>query len=63
MITIQERALSVVVSKYQSMFVALGGVVVTVFATGPKVRGIKPIRDDGFLRAIKIRSMTSFRGK
>jgi hypothetical protein len=32
----------------------LGGVVVTVLATGPKSRGFKPGRGDGFLRAIKI---------
>jgi hypothetical protein len=33
---------------------------VSVLATRPKVRGIKPGRDDGFLRAIKIRSTLSF---
>jgi hypothetical protein len=38
----------------------LGGVVVSVLATGPKVRGFKPGRGDGFLSAIKIRSTTSF---
>jgi hypothetical protein len=31
----------------------LGGVVVSVLATGPKRRGFKPGRGDGFLRAIK----------
>jgi hypothetical protein len=36
--------------------VALGGLVVSVLATGPKVR-------DGFLRVIKIRSTTSFGGE
>jgi hypothetical protein len=35
--------------------VALGGLVVSVLATGPKVRGF-----DGFLRVIQIRSTTSF---
>jgi hypothetical protein len=36
------------------------GVVVNVLATGPKDRGFKPGRGDGFLRAIKIRSTLSF---
>jgi hypothetical protein len=30
------------------VLVALGGVVVSVLATGPKVRGFKPAEDDGF---------------
>jgi hypothetical protein len=34
----------------------LGGVVVSVLATGPKSRWFKPGRSDGFLRAIKILS-------
>jgi hypothetical protein len=34
--------------------------VVNVLATGPKGRGFKPGRGDGFLRAIKIRSTPSF---
>jgi hypothetical protein len=38
----------------------LGGVVVSVLATGPKGRRFKPGRGDGFLRAIKIRSTPSF---
>jgi hypothetical protein len=38
----------------------LDGVVVSVLATGPKGRGFKPGRGDGFLRAIKIRSTPSF---
>jgi hypothetical protein len=33
--------------------------VVSVLATGPKSRGFKPGRGDGFLRAMKVRS-TSF---
>jgi hypothetical protein len=36
---------------------------VSVFAIGPKVRGFKPGQGDGFLRAIQIRSTTSFRGE
>jgi hypothetical protein len=39
----------------------LGGVVVSVLATGPKGREFKPGRGDTFLRAIKIRSTPSFR--
>jgi hypothetical protein len=38
----------------------LGGVVVSVLDTGPKGRGFKPGRGDGFLRSIKIRSTHSF---
>jgi hypothetical protein len=30
------------------IFPALGGLVVSVLATGPKVRGFKPAEDDGF---------------
>jgi hypothetical protein len=38
----------------------LGGVVVSVLATGPEVRRFEPGRGDGFLRAIKIRTTLSF---
>jgi hypothetical protein len=38
----------------------LGGVMVSVLTIGPKVRGVKPDRGDGFLRAIKICSTPSF---
>jgi hypothetical protein len=38
----------------------LGGVVVSVLATGPKGRGFEPGQGDGFLRAIKNRSIPSF---
>jgi hypothetical protein len=37
--------------------------VVSVLATGPKVAGSIPVDVDGFLRAIKIRSKTSFGGE
>jgi hypothetical protein len=37
--------------------------VVIMLATGPKFRGFKPGRERWILRAIKIRSKTSFRGK
>jgi hypothetical protein len=36
-----------------------GGVVISVFATGPRDRGFRLGRGDGFLRAIKIRSTPS----
>jgi hypothetical protein len=36
---------------------------VSVLATGLKVRGLKPSRGDGFLRTIKISSTTFFGGK
>jgi hypothetical protein len=39
----------------------LDGVVVSVFATGPKDSGFEPGQGDGFLRAIKIRSTPSSR--
>jgi hypothetical protein len=39
------------------------GVMVSMLAVGPKVRGLKPDGGDGFLRAIKIHSTTSFRGE
>jgi hypothetical protein len=41
--------------------VALGGLVVSVLATGPKVRGFDP--DRGIKRVIKFRSTTSFGGE
>jgi hypothetical protein len=41
----------------------LAGVIVSVLAIGPKVRRFKPSRGDGFLRAIKIRSTSSFTGE
>jgi hypothetical protein len=40
----------------------LGGVVVSVLATGPKGRVFKPGQSDGFLRAIKSRSTPSAAG-
>jgi hypothetical protein len=41
----------------------LEGAMVSVLATGPKVCELKPDRGDEFLRAIKVRSMPSFRGE
>jgi hypothetical protein len=38
-------------------------VVVIVLVARPKVPGLKPGQDDGFLRAIKIRSTFSFGGE
>jgi hypothetical protein len=40
--------------------IRLGGVVVSVFATGPKGRGFKPGQGDGIFKAIKIRSTPFF---
>jgi hypothetical protein len=39
----------------------VGGVVVSVLATGPKAYEFEPGQGDGFLRAIKIRSTPSSR--
>jgi hypothetical protein len=36
---------------------------VSVLDIGPKVCGLKPGQGDGFLRAIKIHSTSSFRGE
>jgi hypothetical protein len=44
-----------------SSYYRLGGVVVSVLATRPKGGGFEPGQGDGFLRAIKIRSIPSFR--
>jgi hypothetical protein len=41
-------------------FRRLGGIVVSVLATGPKGRGFEPGQGDGFLRVIKIRDIPSF---
>jgi hypothetical protein len=41
----------------------LGGVGVSVLATGPKGRGFEPDQGDGFLRAMKIGNTPSFRWK
>jgi hypothetical protein len=43
--------------------ICLGGLVVSVLATGPKVAGSIPAEVDGFFRVIKICSTTSFRGE
>jgi hypothetical protein len=43
--------------------VAFHGLVISVLAIGPKVRGLNPAKDDGCLMAIKIHSMTSFKGE
>jgi hypothetical protein len=41
----------------------LSGVVVTVLATGPKVREFEPSQGDGFLRVIKSTAHLSLDGK
>jgi hypothetical protein len=43
--------------------VALGGLVVSVLATGPKVRGFKPGRGRWIFKGDKIRSTPSFGGE
>jgi hypothetical protein len=48
---------------YRSTSVVLGGLVVSVLAGGPKVRGFKPGKGRSILMAIKIRSMPSFGGE
>jgi hypothetical protein len=40
----------------------LGGLVVTVLSLDEKFAGSNPAEDEGYLRAIKIRSTTSFVG-
>jgi hypothetical protein len=45
------------------MGVPATGIMVSVLATGPKVRGFKAGRGDGCLRAIKIRSTSSLGGE
>jgi hypothetical protein len=43
--------------------VALGGLVVAILSLDPTFVGSNPDEDDGFLRAIKIRSTTFFGGE
>jgi hypothetical protein len=40
--------------------VVLDGVMVIVLAIGPNVHRFRPAKNDGFLRAIQISTMTSF---
>jgi hypothetical protein len=40
--------------------VTIGGIVVSVLAIGPKVRGSNPGREQWILRAMEVRRMTSF---
>jgi hypothetical protein len=47
-------------SKRKTMLSLLGGVMFSVVAIGPKVRGFKTGRGNGFLRAIEIHSTHSF---
>jgi hypothetical protein len=44
-------------------FVALGGLVVSVLATGPKIRGFKPGRGRWILRVIKSAARLPSEGK
>jgi hypothetical protein len=43
--------------------VTLDDLVVSVLATGPKVREFRPVRRRWILRSIKVRRTTSFRGE
>jgi hypothetical protein len=49
--------------KLSFVTVALGGVVVSVLATGPKVRGFKPGRGRWILRVIKSVALLPSEGK
>jgi hypothetical protein len=45
------RKVDLLIEKFHNLYslpVALGGVVVSVLATGPKVAGSNPAEDDGF---------------
>jgi hypothetical protein len=50
-------------STYGTAQVVFGVLVVSVLAIGFEVRGFKPGRDDGFLRAIKSTARLSSEGK
>jgi hypothetical protein len=54
------EALMIELLGINAIWVALCGLNDSVIATRPKVRGFKPAKYDGFLRVIKICSMTSF---
>jgi hypothetical protein len=53
---INEKVLNAIPANY---ICHLGGVVVSVLATGPKGCGFEPGKGDGFLRAIKTHSTPS----
>jgi hypothetical protein len=59
----QMYMIALIMEELSASEVLLGGVMDSVFATGPKVREFKPGRGDRFLRTIKIRSKTSFGGE
>jgi hypothetical protein len=44
------------------IWVVLGGVMVSVLPTGPRFSSSNPAEGDAFLKAIKIRTKTSFTG-
>jgi hypothetical protein len=48
---------------YMTYFIAFGGLVVSVLATGPKVRGFKPGRERWILRVIKSAARLPSEGK
>jgi hypothetical protein len=59
-ITVQGQQVNSVTNGTNQINCRLGGVVVSLLAAGPKGRGFKPGRGDGFLRVTKIRSTPSF---
>jgi hypothetical protein len=56
----KHRHTSLVSVKCTTLYSRLDSVIVIVLAIRPKVRGFKPGRGDGFLRAIKIRGTPFF---
>jgi hypothetical protein len=57
------KRFTVLVLPLTQLHFILGGLVGSVFATGPKVRRFKPDEDDGFLRAVTIRNTLPSDGK
>jgi hypothetical protein len=47
-LTVLLRFMSLITYETLTLWVALGGLVVSVLATGPKVAGSNPAEDDGF---------------
>jgi hypothetical protein len=58
-----DQVTRVVISEATALSVALGGVMVCVLGTEPKIRGFKPGRGRRIFKGNKIRSTTSFGGE
>jgi hypothetical protein len=54
------QMVNVILSCYEG---GLGGLVVSVLATRPRFTGSNPAKNDGSLRAIKLRNTTPFGGE